>query len=137
MPGAFDYSKWDHLDTESDSDSDGSADRHRSSAQAASLPPPPPETVAGPVADVEHMHATQRLLAYGSAQGMDREMIAETLAQAGGNPVGALAYLEEFLGQPYPSPADTGGVTAASTNSALADDAAPKVTPSTVPGPSL
>ena len=93
MPGAFDYSKWDNIDTSSsddDHDAPSSAD------------------------------AMQSLHDYAFAHGMDEELVAETLIQCGGNPRSALEYLIEFLEtdavavpspMPAPAPAQAAGST--------------------------
>ena len=49
----------------------------------------------------------QRLLAYGASQGMDGELITETLGQAGGDAAAALEYLQDFFGTTSMSSAAT------------------------------
>jgi chaperonin cofactor prefoldin len=82
MPGAFDYSKWDNIDTSSSDD----------------------EQDVPSSAD-----AMQALHDYAFAQGMDEELITDTLMQCGGDPQAALEYLIDFLEMdgvaPTPAPA--------------------------------
>lgn len=70
MPGAFDYSKWDNIDTSSSDDEQDA----------------PSST-----------DAMQALYDYAFAHGMDEELVADTLAQCGGDPKAAVEYLIDFL----------------------------------------
>ena len=70
MPGAFDYSKWDNINTSS------SDDEQDAPSSADSM---------------------QALHDYAFSHGMDEELIAETLAQCGGDPQAAVEYLIDFL----------------------------------------
>ena len=70
MPGAFDYSKWDNIDTSS------SDDEQDAPSSADSM---------------------QALHDYAFSHGMDEELIAETLAQCDGDPQAAVEYLIDFL----------------------------------------
>lgn len=99
MPGAFDYSKWDNIDTSS------SDDEHDAPSSA---------------------DAMQALHDYAFAHGMDEELVTETLIQCGGNHQSALEYLIEFLEMdavaapspmPAPAPAPAAGSTARTTSS--------------------
>ncbi len=93
MPGAFDYSKWDNIDT-------SSSDDERDAPSSAD--------------------AMQALHDYAFAQGMDEELVTDTLMQCGGDPQAALEYLIDFLEMdsaarsPAPAPAKAPAPRAAS-----------------------
>lgn len=70
MPGAFDYSKWDNINTSSSDD----------------------EQDVPSAAD-----SMQALHDYAFSHGMDEELVAETLAQCDGDPRAAVEYLIDFL----------------------------------------
>ena len=81
MPGAFDYSKWDNLDTSSSDDE--------------------------PAADGDATHLRE----YGRSHGMDDDLIADTLGQCGGDAGAALEYLRDFMemGEGASAAAQAGG----------------------------
>jgi hypothetical protein len=106
MPGPFDYSKWDNIDTSSDEDED-----EPSSADAM-----------------------QSLHDYATAHGMDAELVSDTLGQCGGDPRAALEYLIDFMEMgeaPAPAPAP---VPAPAPKPAAASTSRPGPAPSTAAG---
>ena len=118
MPGAFDYSKWDNLDcTDSDEEEQPAAGPSAAPGPAGSWP----AGLAVPPATDERAAAAdmQRLLAYGAAQGMDGELITESLGQFGLPPLPTPAAPGCILPPASAAPGPAGRPSCAGTAAAL------------------